>query len=299
MDDWLARAQQAAEPVSFELPWGTLTGLRWGRTDVTPHLALHGWLDNAHSFLPLAGAFLQSGAAEKQGLVALEWAGHGHSAHRPVGAHYHFIDYVYDLWQLLEQQNWQGVPVIAHSMGAFIGNVLAGLDTSKLSHLYAIEAFGLLTAKPDHTAKDLLGGFRSRLGQEQKRQPVYQDKQKAVAARAAAGDFAEDLAALLVDRGIQQGADGLWRFRADGRVRVSSPYRMVPEQIADILAAIECPFQLLRGEQGFSHVEEHLAHWQAAVPHLIVASIAGGHHVHMEKPNEVWQSYQDFINRSN
>lgn len=293
--DWFARAQQFAEPVAFELPWGSLRGLRWGRTDVQPQLALHGWLDNAHSFLPIAAEFLRSQADQEHGLVALEWAGHGHSDHRPTGNHYYFIDYVYDLWELLEQQQWQQCNFLAHSMGAFVANMLAGIDPDKVANLYAVEAFGLLAAPPEQTATDLLKGFHSRHEYRNKRRPEYPDLQRAVAARAAAGDFSGELAELLVRRGIAQNKSGSWRFRADGRVRVESPFRLTPEQIANVLEQIRCPFKLIRGDKGFNHVDEHLQLWQAAVPQLEVEVMAGGHHVHMEQPAAMWQSYENFV----
>ncbi|PTC01119.1 alpha/beta hydrolase, partial [Thalassospira xiamenensis] len=109
------------------------------------------------------------------------------------------------------------------------------------------------------------------------------------------GDFSEALARLLVERGIEHCADGKWRFRADGRVRVASPFRLTAEQIGAVLASIACPYTLVRGEQGFNHIDEHLAHWRDAVPQLQIEVLPGGHHVHMEQPDLMWQSYQAFV----
>ena len=52
-----------------------LAGLQWPG-EGEPVLALHGWLDNAASFQPLAEPLGHP-------LVALDFAGHGHSEHRP------------------------------------------------------------------------------------------------------------------------------------------------------------------------------------------------------------------------
>ena len=60
-----------------ELELGALRVLTWGEEDAPPVLALHGWLDNAASFIPLA--------AHLDGirLVAIDAPGHGRSGHYP------------------------------------------------------------------------------------------------------------------------------------------------------------------------------------------------------------------------
>jgi pimeloyl-ACP methyl ester carboxylesterase len=67
-------------------PAGRLAGLAWRCPDAPRVLALHGWLDNAASFIPLA--------LPKLDLVALDLPGHGHSVHRHPSARYHFVDYL-------------------------------------------------------------------------------------------------------------------------------------------------------------------------------------------------------------
>ena len=64
-----------------DIPLGRITGLRAGH-DGPRVLALHGWLDNAASFVPLADhlAGIQ--------LVAPDLPGHGRSAHLAPGAEY-------------------------------------------------------------------------------------------------------------------------------------------------------------------------------------------------------------------
>ncbi|MEZ5484862.1 MAG: hypothetical protein R3F01_06865, partial [Lysobacteraceae bacterium] len=76
---------EAAE-VRLETPRGHFAGLRWGRRGGKPLLALHGWLDNAASFVPMVEAMQASGRLEDLDVVALDLAGHGYSAHRSDGA---------------------------------------------------------------------------------------------------------------------------------------------------------------------------------------------------------------------
>src|SRR5690606_31937171 len=87
------RARVAARPApgppaltmrefELEIPLGTIRGLRWGEPGMPRVLALHGWLDNAASFVPLAP--LLPGLD----LVAPDLPGHGRSTHLPPGTDY-------------------------------------------------------------------------------------------------------------------------------------------------------------------------------------------------------------------
>jgi pimeloyl-ACP methyl ester carboxylesterase len=293
------QAQDCAEAVAFNLNWGTVRGLAWGAEQAKPLLALHGWLDNAHSFVPLAAAFLASPLAQSHRLIALEWAGHGHSDHRPAGNYYPFIDYVYDLWQLCEQQAWVHIDVLAHSMGAYAANMLAGIDPLRIENLLMVEAFGLLATPAEDTAKDMRKGFISRWQQQQKQPPHYPDKETGVRARQAAGDFSKAIAALFVERGIQQCADGTFAFRADGQLRGLSPVRLTTEQITNVLSEISCNIELVLGEQGHTRLLQALQLWQVQVPQLQVHRLAGGHHVHMEQPAAIIGLFEQMVNGVN
>lgn len=300
MTDQYSQARQFAEPVSFQLNWGQVSGLRWGNPNGHVILALHGWLDNAHSFLPIAETFVASDLAQDYQLIALDWPGHGMSAHRPAGNYYPFLDYVYDAIQICEAQGWQQVDVLAHSMGAFVGNLWAGIEPERIKHLVSIEAFGLLSSPENAILDDIRTGFRSRLQQQEKRRPHYPDLATAVAARAQAGDFSEALASVLVERGIEKLAHDDFRFRADGQLRTKSALRLTPLQIRTVLAAIRCPFTLVLGAHGHKdRLQIALNEWRHAVPHLNVVEIEGGHHVHMEQPDAVWRQFVALLARQN
>ena len=85
------------EEVRLSLPHIELAAHLYGPEDGAPVLALHGWLDNAASFARLAPRL--AGLR----IVALDFAGHGHSEHRPAGAGYALWDYAYDVLQVAEQ----------------------------------------------------------------------------------------------------------------------------------------------------------------------------------------------------
>mgnify|MGYP006388282055 CR=1 FL=1 len=76
--------QRPVVPLQWQVNNLQLAGLSWGEPGEKPLLALHGWLDNAASFIPLLPLL------EKYHVVALDFAGHGGSEHRAAGYDYVF-----------------------------------------------------------------------------------------------------------------------------------------------------------------------------------------------------------------
>ncbi|MFT6691664.1 MAG: pimeloyl-ACP methyl ester carboxylesterase, partial [Colwellia sp.] len=105
------------EELSYQLGDLTLAAVACGNKHHQPVLCLHGYLDNAASFLPLMQEIVQpisqkSDLLLNRRIIALDWPGHGYSDHRSVGAHYHFFDYVSDLVALFELNNWQKIDIV-------------------------------------------------------------------------------------------------------------------------------------------------------------------------------------------
>lgn len=274
---------ERAQPLEFALDWGCLRGLGWGNIDNPRYLLMHGWLDNCHSFLPLIAHLNDS----DEGIIALDWAGHGHSDHRPVGNYYHFTDYAYDVWQLIKNQHWRDITLIGHSMGGFVANIVTTLLPKQVSHLVLIEAFGLLTGDNDDAHEQLLSGFQSRKKSQGARWRPYSDKAQAVLARAKTADFSNELVEVIVERGIKVSAEGEWCWRADPRVRTTSPYRLPARAVEQILNQLRVPVVLITGNKGYAQLNKALAQWRQCVPQLQVVELEGGHHVHMECPEDI------------
>ena len=77
-------------------------------------IALHGWLDNSASFLPLAphlGDFH---------LICVDLPGHGHSDHKTTP--YVFVDWLDDLYQIVQEAGWSRFTLLGHSLGALIAS---------------------------------------------------------------------------------------------------------------------------------------------------------------------------------
>ncbi|MGH8592167.1 MAG: alpha/beta fold hydrolase, partial [Gammaproteobacteria bacterium] len=126
-------------------PSGRFTAKRWGSEQGAPLIALHGWVDNAASFDPVAPYL------DEFDLVALDLAGHGLSDHRPKGVHYHLVDHVRDVCAVAHTLGWPQFALVGHSLGAAIAVLLAGALPKRVTRLVLIEGLGPLAAEPDES----------------------------------------------------------------------------------------------------------------------------------------------------
>jgi len=253
-------------------------------------LALHGWLDNANSFLPMMNY------NKSLKVIALEWPGHGHSDHRGEDASYQLLDYVYDIYVLIKHQKWNKVHIVGHSLGAIVACVFAGTFPELVDKLVLIEALGPITAQATETQSQLKKSITSRYKAEIKTPSnrAYSSIDKAIAARLMVSDFNEEIATMLVTRSLKKVDDG-YRWRSDPRLKQLSPMRMTESQSKDIMSHITSSTLLVLGDNGFESLREKIAERTALFESINVLSFAGGHHVHMEKPELVWESIASHI----
>ena len=275
--DALSGKTHALEDVTFELDGYVIRGITNNNHHAPVVLCLHGWLDNAASFLPVFSWL------DDFHLIAIDWPGHGLSDHRSKDAHYHFLDYVYDLLQLFQLNNWREVYIVGHSMGGMIATAFASAFPEKVKSLTLIDAFGFISCDEKEVTKQLRKGLLSRLKLKDKSLSVHPDIDSAVQARVNASDLSAEHAKLIVERGIKTDNSGV-SWRSDQRLRAVSPYRLSPVQAEQLLHDLVTPTQLIFGDQGMAFVRDALNKYQSAKRTVESHSITGGHHVHMEQP---------------
>lgn len=278
MDKQAPIGDQTMETV--QLVGNTLAGLRW-RNGKLPVLALHGWLDNAHSFLPMA-PWLQG-----LDLVALDLPGHGHSAHRPPGGRYHIDDYVFDLLAVLDELGWDQAFLLGHSLGGAICTLTAAAAPERIRSLALIEGLGPLTHAPEETARAWRRAIARSRPRKRRR---HADLASAVAARMQGSDLIEASAALLAQRGLQAADDG-WQWRHDERLTWPSSHRYTEAQVLDLLAHIQAPTLCLRAEpdSGLMSPEKYRRRLAALPFGRDCPAGPGGHHLHMAHPQSLAQ----------
>ena len=274
--------------VQFSLPALSLAGWQLGPVQQNVTLCIHGWLDNADSFLPLSSWLTELN------LVAIDLPGHGQSEHRSADAHYHFLDWVYDIATLIKIQGWQQVNLIGHSMGGLIGSVLAAVMPQMVSKLVLIDSMGLVTGEPEQTTQQLRTAIRHRWQSLDKQKPVYPDVQSAALARLQQSDFDLATALILAKRGTKPCQDGV-TWCADMRLRESSAYRLMKAQAQHLLQDIQCPVLAVLATDGLEMTKSARQEYQHCYQQLQLIELGGGHHCHMTQPEQTANAIRQFL----
>ena len=138
--------------VEYPVAWGRLAGLRLERPGRPRVIALHGWLDNAASFLPLLPHL------PELDLLLLDLPGHGRSGHLPAGAEYSLATHLHAVLDAADALGWERFDLLGHSMGAAIAALVAVAVPARVGRLALIETFGPLSEAVGNTATRLQQG---------------------------------------------------------------------------------------------------------------------------------------------
>ena len=299
-----AGARSGGDPVMREFAvdtvYGRMSGLRSGGRGARV-LALHGWLDNAASFVPLQRHL------PGLDLAAIDLPGHGASAHLPPSSDYTMVAFARAAFSVADALGWERFALLAHSLGGAVASVMAAACPQRIERLLLIESLGAL-AEPEHkTATRLRDAFAARAVPSRPLR-VFADIATAVRARMQVNSLSEPVARLLVERGIapapQPGprdaddAAGGFVWRSDPRLTQPTPVRMSEPQVRDLVGHIECPTRVLYAEPAQTYFPDALRRERFAClrdGELVV--VPGSHHLHMEQPAAAAALIGDFLSR--
>jgi pimeloyl-ACP methyl ester carboxylesterase len=260
---------------------GELAALRGGTAGGPKLLCLHGWLDNAASFLPLAPHLAGFD------LVALDLPGHGASEHRAPGYDYAFVDWVHDALDAMDALGWDRADWLGHSMGGAIAASVAAAAPTRVRRLALIEALGPVAADARAAGSRLRDAVAARRALGAKPPRVIPDIDTAVAARLAASRMTPEAARLIVERNLRP-LEGGYAWRSDPRLTLPSHLRLTEETVQALLRAIEAPVLVIAADPSPPYFTPAVR--QARLACLAdgrVEVIAGGHHLHMEQAERV------------
>jgi len=267
---------------------GRLAGLSWRQEGAPRVLCLHGWLDNAASFLPLAGLL------RRLDVVALDLPGHGHSEHRHETTRYHFMDYLFNVDAALDALGWSDCHLLGHSLGAAISAVYSSGAPERVRSIVLLDALGPISVSAEGTADRLRRSLvKNRRGAGKPR--TYGSVDEMAAARRNVSDLSEAAARLICARAAKCD-DGRYEWRSDPALNWISSLVMTDGQALDLLGHIEAPL--------LSYTITPEAPWMSpakaaarkeVMKHGRHLTLEGHHHFHMDAPGQIAETIEVFI----
>ena len=274
--------------IQLDTRQGRLAGLAW-RLENTPRvLFLHGWLDNAASFIPLAPLM------NRLDQVALDLPGHGYSEHRHSTTRYHFIDYLFNVDAALDELGWTDCHLVGHSLGAAIAAAYSAGAPERVRSIVLLDSIGPISV----TAEDTAGRLRRSLVKNRRgtsRVREFKSIDDMVKARRTVSPLSEAAARLICDRAARE-VDGHYEWRSDPALNWVSSLVMTDEQALDLVSHIESPaLTLTATEDSPWSSREKLETRRIAMAHARHEKLEGHHHFHMDDPQRIAETIQNFI----
>lgn len=268
--------------------------LDWGNGDAEPLLLVHGNRDHCHNWDWVARAL-----RDDYHIVAPDFRGHGDSEWVR-GSAYNHAEYVYDLAQLIHQQQLAPVTVIAHSLGGSVALRYAGIYPENIKKMIVIEGTGGPPAefeqRPAHERmREWIENTRQAAGRIPKRYASLEEAYKRM--HEANGHLREDQARHLTIHGADQNEDGTYSWKFDNYTHVMGAFGMTREQTKELWGRIEAPVLLLTGSESWFNDpsrEDPLPYFQNAEHRMIENA---GHWLHHDQLDEFLEITREFMAR--
>jgi pimeloyl-ACP methyl ester carboxylesterase len=272
-----------------------LSYVDWGNEDAPPLILLHGGRDHCRNWDWVAARL-----RDRFHIIAPDLRGHGDSAWCRNG-HYGMDGFVYDLAQLIHQQNLAPVNIVAHSLGGNIALRYTGLYPQNVRRVAAIEGLG-----PSPT---ILAELAKKPSDERMR--AWIDEVRMLAARTPRKyrtiaeafqrmkeenkHLSEAQAMHLTRHGVRQNEDGTYSWKFDNYVRAWPPHEWPREDISLLWSRIECPTLLFYGSESWASnpaKDGRAAYFKNARVEVIEGA---GHWVHHDRLEEFLEKVEVFL----
>jgi pimeloyl-ACP methyl ester carboxylesterase len=219
--------------------------LDWGNDDAPPLLLVHGSRDHCHNW-----DWLAQELRDEYHIVAPDFRGHGDSEWVR-GASYGYSAYIYDLAQLVHQQNLSPVSIIAHSLGGGVALRYAGIYPEHIRRMIVIEGAGNWhhDAEPHVKMRQWIEGSRTASGRLPRRYDSLDDALHRM--QAANGHLREDQARHLTIHGSNRNEDGSYSWKFDNYTRLMAPFDMGPDESRLLWNRIDAPLLLVSGGESW------------------------------------------------
>jgi pimeloyl-ACP methyl ester carboxylesterase len=279
-----------AAPVNIPLSWGTLEGLRWSRPGKPRVLCLHGWLDNAASFVPL------STHLKDFDLIALDFAGHGFSDHRPETSRYYFPENMYDVDAVLDALGWDDCHIIGHSLGGGVACGFTAALPERVKRLVLLDVVGIMTIPAEQATRQLRLSLKSVRKNPSILKP-YESVEQAMLARQKNSPLSDAAARLICERALEHTGD-YYQWRTDPRLTWRSPQFLTNEQVLNLLESIVSPVLAITSPSIEKFLGNNVLHERlASITDCTHVTHDGHHHFHMEQAEIIAAHITEFLHQ--
>ena len=223
--------------------------LDWGNESAESMLLVHGIHDHCHTWDWVAQIF-----RDRYHIVAPDFRGHGDSEWSK-GSPYTHLEYVYDVAQLVRQQELAPATVVAHSLGGTIAAMYAGIFPELVKRLVIVEGVGLYPGRysgdPAVRLRQWVDANYSLAGRVPRR---YESLEEAFQRMQETNPhLSPQQARHLTVHGSNQNEDGTYTWKFDNYTRAHTPYDIPSKDVIDLWKRIRCPVLIINSTQGYPH----------------------------------------------
>lgn len=256
------------------------------RSDALRVLCLHGWLDNANSYVPMM-PYLPD-----MDLVAIDLVGHGHSAHQT--GPYNTLDAAVQCLEVASTLGWDSFHVIGHSLGGSLALMMGVAAPQRILSCTSIESAGPLPGTAEEFPTRLQKAADDRAHPSRFASRTFATRDEAIDARLKAAKMQRLSAELIIRRQLQESDAGFtWRF--DPALRNNSLAYLDEAHLEEGLAVIACPTHVVVASDGFIINREETAARLGRIKQLEITELPGFHHIHMDTPEPVAAAINRFL----
>ncbi len=222
--------------------------LDWGNPEAPPLLLIHGNRDHAHNW-DWAAARLQ----ERYHVIAPDLRGHGDSQWS-TGSTYAPAEFVYDIAQLVHQQQLAPLRIVAHSLGGNVALRYAGTFPADVERLVVIEGWGGIVPghrrpAPPARMRAWVKAQRSLATRQPRRYATLDDAYRRMLE--ANPHLSAKQARHLTIHGANQNEDGTYTWKFDNYIHTSQVLDLPADDVRALWRNIACPVLLLSGSESW------------------------------------------------
>jgi pimeloyl-ACP methyl ester carboxylesterase len=267
--------------------------LDWGNPDAPPLLLIHGNRDHAHNW-DWAAARLQ----DRYHVIAPDLPGHGDSQWS-AGSMYAAAEFVYDIAQLVHQQELAPLRVVAHSLGGNVALRYAGTFPEDVQRLVVIEGWGgIVPAQPRRQTPARMRGWietqRSLAARQPRRYATLDDAYQRMLG--ANPHLSAEQAHHLTIHGANQNEDGTYSWKFDNYTHASQVLDLPGDDVRALWRNIACPVLLIAGSESWTRSsgdQTALVDGFADARHVVVDG--AGHWVQHDQLDRFLDLVEDFL----